>query len=113
MSVTHAMPSPEAIFDTMLAYQRSAALKAAIELDVFTAIDEGAATAASIAARAKASERGVRILCDYLTVYKLLQKSDGIYQLTPDAAAFLSKRSPAYLGSLAKFLVTPQLMGYV
>jgi len=109
----HAMPSPEVIFDTLFAYQKSAALKAAVDLDVFTAIDEGAATAAAIANRANASERGVRILCDYLTIQKLLDKNGGAYRLTPEAAAFLSKRSPAYLGTTARFLVSPELAAYV
>jgi len=110
---THAMPSAEPIFDALFAYQKSAALKSAIELDIFTAIDEGERTAAAIAKRVTASERGVRILCDYLTVQKLLSKSDGLYQLAPESAAFLSKRSPAYLGTVARFLVTPELSRYM
>ncbi|HZR23784.1 MAG TPA: class I SAM-dependent methyltransferase [Vicinamibacterales bacterium] len=109
----HVMPSPEPIFDSLFAYQRSAALKAAVELEIFTVIDEGAHTAAAIAKRTNAAERGVRILCDYLTVYKLLAKSDGAYHLVPESAAFLSKKSPAYLGSVARFLVMPELAGYM
>ena len=35
-------PTPELIFDTMQAYQRTAALRAGIELEIFTAIAEGA-----------------------------------------------------------------------
>src|SRR5258708_39392728 len=104
-----AMPSADLVFDTLFAYQRSAALKSAIELDLFTAIDEGAHTAAAVAKRSGASERGARILCDYLTVLGLLQKSDGTYQLTSESAAFLSQRSPAYLGTTAKFLLLPEL----
>jgi hypothetical protein len=103
------MPSADLIFDTLFAYQRSAALKSAIELDVFTAIDEGAHTAAAVAKRSGASERGTRILCDYLTVLGLLQKASGAYQLTPASSAFLSKRSPAYLGTTAHFLLLPEL----
>ena len=41
MTTTHA-PSPELFFDTMNAYQRTAALKAAIELDLFSAVGDGA-----------------------------------------------------------------------
>ena len=103
------MPSADIVFDTLFAYQRSMALKAAIELDFFTAIDDGADTAVAVAKRSGASERGSRILCDYLTVLSLLQKSGGTYQLTPESAAFLSKRSPAYLGTTAKFLLLPEL----
>jgi ubiquinone/menaquinone biosynthesis C-methylase UbiE len=55
------------------------------------------------------SERGARILCDYLTVNRLLAKTDDGYQLVAEASAFLSKRSPAYLGSIANFLLRPEL----
>ncbi|MGC1687236.1 MAG: methyltransferase dimerization domain-containing protein, partial [Candidatus Acidiferrales bacterium] len=60
--------TPDLIFETLNAYQRTSALKAAIELDVFTAIGEGAGTVAEIARRTRASKRGVRGLCDYLVV---------------------------------------------
>lgn len=103
-------PSPMLLFDTVTAYQRSQALKAAVELDLFTAIGEGAATAPEIAARAGASERGVRILCDYLTVGGFLTKEEGRYGLTQDSAVFLDRRSPAYAGGIVGFLMSPQLM---
>ena len=109
MSTTDAMPSAEIVFDTLFAYQKSAALKTAIDLELFTAIDDGAHTAAAIATRINVSERGARILCDYLTVNRLLAKSDGAYHLVPESAAFLSKRSPAYLGTVADFLLRPEL----
>lgn len=109
MPTTDPMPSADIVFDRLFAYQKSAALKTAIDLELFTAIDEGARTAAAVAARTKVSERGARILCDYLTVNKLLAKSDGLYQLVPESAAFLSKRSPAYLGTIVDFLLRPEL----
>jgi len=109
----YAMPSPELVFESMFAYQRSAAVKAAVELDLFTAIDEGATHPSAIAQRVNASERGIRILCDYLTVYRLLSKSDGAYRLVPESAAFLSKKSPVYLGSVARFLVMPEMGKYM
>jgi 2-polyprenyl-3-methyl-5-hydroxy-6-metoxy-1,4-benzoquinol methylase len=106
---TPKMPSAEIVFDTLFAFQRSAALKSAIDLDLFTVIDGGDQTAAAIAARCEASERGIRILCDYLTTLALLGKTDGTYHLTPESASFLSKRSPAYLGTTARFLLRPEL----
>ena len=108
MSV-HNMPSADVVIDTLFAYQRSAALKSAIDLDLFTAIDTGKTTASALAQEAHASERGVRILCDYLCTIGLLAKADTAYRLTPEAAAFLSKRSPAYLGTTARFLLRPEL----
>jgi len=97
-------PNPAFIFETLNAYQRTASLIAAIELDIFTGIGEGKTTAQELAARSKTSERGMRILCDYLTVIRLLTKSGRRYGLTPDSAMFLDRRSPAYRGSTAKFL---------
>ena len=106
---TATMPSADVVFDTLFAYQRSGVLKTAIELEVFTVIDTGAKTAAAIAAKCGASERGIRILCDYLTTIGLLAKSGGTYGLTPESAAFLSKNSRAYLGTTMKFLLLPEL----
>jgi ubiquinone/menaquinone biosynthesis C-methylase UbiE len=105
-------PSPELIFDTLNAYQRSAALRGAIELDLFTAIGEGAVTARDLAGKLKVSERGARILCDYLVVIGLLTKQGGRYGLTPDSAVFLDRRSPACVGSAVTFLNSPMLTGY-
>lgn len=97
-------PSPERIFSILNAFQQTAALKTGIELDVFTAIGAGAGTAAEIAAKAGAAERGVRILCDYLTIMELLSKSDDRYSLTADSALFLDRKSPACLNSIVGFL---------
>ncbi len=106
---TATMPSADVVFDTLFGYQRSGALKTAIELEVFTVIDTGAKTAAAIAAKCGASERGIRILCDFLTTIGLLTKSDGTYGLSPESAAFLSKQSRAYLGTTMGFLLLPEL----
>lgn len=104
MATPSAQPSPELFFQTANAFQRSAALKGAIDLDLFTAIAEGAGTTAEIANKCKASERGVRILCDFLTIQGFLQKRGKRYELTPDSSLFLSRRSPAFLGSAINFL---------
>ena len=103
-------PSPDLFFDTVWAYQRTAALRAAIELNLFTAIGDGAHTVSAIAGRCSASERGTRILCDYLTIIGFLTKTDGTYQLTPDSAVFMSTRSPAYLGGTMAFLGSAQIV---
>ncbi len=96
--------SPARIFETLNRYQHTAALKGAIELDLFSYIDAGATTAESLAARLQASERGVRILCDFLTIIGFLTKECGSYALTPDSRVFLSRNSPLYAGSIAEFI---------
>ena len=103
-------PSPSLIFETFSAYQRTAALKAAIELELFTAIGEGKQTVPELAHRCGTSERGMRILCDYLTVGGFLVKASQRYSLTPDSAVFLDRRSPGYLGGATEFLLSPPIM---
>ena len=107
---TAVMPSPELFFDTAFAHQRTSALKAAVDLDVFTAIDGGAGTADSIADLRGASARGIRILCDYLTMMGFLEKTGDSYRLTPASTVFLSKNSQAYLGGTLQFLCTPEIL---
>ncbi|HZI88320.1 MAG TPA: class I SAM-dependent methyltransferase [Pyrinomonadaceae bacterium] len=102
-------PTPQLFFETANAYQRTEALKAAVDLDVFTALGEGKTTITEIAQRTNASERGIRILCDFLCLMGFLTKDGERYLLTPDAAVFLDKNSPAYLGASLEFLLSPTL----
>jgi 2-polyprenyl-3-methyl-5-hydroxy-6-metoxy-1,4-benzoquinol methylase len=104
-----AAPNPGIVFDMVNAYQRSAALKAAIELDVFRAVGQGLGDVPSIAKHCGASERGTRILCDFLVINEVLAKKDGKYVHTPTSAAFLDPASPACLASIASFMNQPQL----
>jgi ubiquinone/menaquinone biosynthesis C-methylase UbiE len=103
-------PNPEHIWNLIGGYQKTAALRAAVDLHVFTAIGKGASTVDAIAAECGASPRGVRILCDFLTIETLLSKQQGRYALTTDSAAFLDEKSPHYLGGMFQFLNTPRIM---
>ncbi len=100
-------PTPEHIFNTLCAFQQTAALKAGIDLDIFTAIADGANTPILLAAKSGAAERGVRILCDYLTIQGFLTKEAERYALTQESAIFLNRHSPACLASMAGFLGSP------
>ena len=104
-----AAPNPGLVFEMLQAHQRTAALKAAIDLDIFTAVGDGPGDVASIAKHCAASERGIRILCDFLTICGVLAKVDGSYKHTPTSAVFLDPRSPASLASIAQFLGNPAL----
>jgi len=104
-----APPNPGLVFDMVNAHQRSAALKAAIDLDIFRAVGEGPGDVASIARHCAASERGTRILCDFLVINGVLAKENGHYKHTPSSSAFLDPRSPACMASVAQFLSNPQM----
>lgn len=103
-------PNPGIIFDTINAYQRSAALKAAIELGLFTEIAHGHRTAEAIAGAIGTSVRGVRILCDYLVIQELLLKEGNQYSLSLESGLFLNRDSPAYFGSTVNFMLDPRLI---
>jgi len=101
--------TPALVFDMLQAHQRTAALKAAIDLDLFRAVGRGPGDVASIARHCAASERGIRILCDFLTIYGVLEKKDGAYHHSPTSAAFLDPNSPACVASIAQFLSNPAM----
>src|SRR5258705_900879 len=101
-------PSPMAVFDAIHGFHRTAVLKGALALDLFSLIAAGATTVGDLAARSEASPRGVRVLADYLTVMGFLVKQDGHYRLAPVAAAFLDRKAPTYIGSIADFLAAPE-----
>ena len=101
--------NPGLVFSMVQAKQQSAALKAAIDLDLFRAVGQGPGDVASIARHCSASQRGIRILCDFLVIHGVLQKVDGHYKHTPSSAAFLDPASPACLASVAQFMSNASL----
>jgi ubiquinone/menaquinone biosynthesis C-methylase UbiE len=102
-------PSPALFFDTIGAYQRTEALRTAIELDLFSHVAAGQHTVAELAKACQAAPRGVRILTDYMTILGFLRKHGDRYELTADAKVFLDRQSPAYLGGTVGFVLAPGL----
>src|SRR5262245_33686983 len=99
--------NPAPIFDCFTAYQKTAAMQAAVDIGLFSAIGSGATTVAAIAQKCDAAPKGVRVLCDYWTVQGLLLKDKDTYRLTPESATFLDRASRAYLGGALGFLNGP------
>jgi 2-polyprenyl-3-methyl-5-hydroxy-6-metoxy-1,4-benzoquinol methylase len=109
MSAPATPPSPQLFFDTINAFHRTAALKSAIDLDLFSAIARGHNTPAALASAAKITERGARILADYLAIIGFLTKAGEKYNLTADSAAFLDRQSPTYIGGAVEFLTSTHM----
>jgi ubiquinone/menaquinone biosynthesis C-methylase UbiE len=103
-------PSENPVFDVAMAYQDTAALIAAVKLDIFTAIGSAAVSLEELASRTGASQRGLRILCDYLTVLGLLEKHALNYSLAHVARTFLDKSSPFERGGIVDFLAAPEMI---
>jgi 2-polyprenyl-3-methyl-5-hydroxy-6-metoxy-1,4-benzoquinol methylase len=101
--------SPFRLFQAFNAYQLTEAIQSAIELDIFTAISAGHNTAPTLAHHLGIAERGARILCDFLVSHEFLSKTGDRYSLAQDAATFLDRKSPAYMGGCTAFLLNDQL----
>ena len=102
-------PSPQLIFETVNAHQRSAILKAGVDLGIFTAINEGCDSVEILGKRCQTAERGMRMLADGLTILGFLTKEGMQYGLTQDSKTFLVQNSPAYLGGTVAFLLSAPL----
>jgi ubiquinone/menaquinone biosynthesis C-methylase UbiE len=100
-------------YDAMMAYQKTAAVTAAVKLDVFTLIGSGASTCDALSEKTGASRRGLRILCDFLTVIGLLRKEGSAYALTPASGRYLDRASPAAMGGTIDFLAAPEMLRLV
>lgn len=110
--------SPLFFFENINAYQKTAALVAAVELDLFTRLHEANSsserTAAAVAQKVGAHEKGVRILLDFLTIHGMMTKHNAAspvawYEPTADSGFFMDRRSPASLALAPKFLAPPQM----
>ena len=102
-------PNPEIVFSMVNSHHRTHALNTAIELDLFRAIGAGPGDLASLAQHCSASERGLRILCDFLVISGVLAKDGAHYRHTPASALFLDPASPACMATVAKFMMDPRM----
>jgi len=80
---------PEEIMAISRGFMESRALLTAIELDLFSAIRDGA-TAAQAAEKLKTDPRAMESLLNVLVAMKLATKADGVFRATPNTARFLA-----------------------
>jgi ubiquinone/menaquinone biosynthesis C-methylase UbiE len=102
--------SENLVFDIATAYRKTAALIAAVKLDIFTMLGSETMSVDDLVSRTGASGRGLRILCDYLTVIGLLKKQNSRYSLTHVARIFLDEKSPSAVGRSIDFLAAPEML---
>ena len=72
------------------------AVQTAMELDLFTIIASGRYCLEEISRSAGCNHHGLRTLLDALCPIGLLQQTDGRYELTATAEAYLVRSSPGY-----------------
>jgi len=83
---------PDDLLERINAFRESRLLLTAVELDLFTALDEPVSAAAA-AARLGTDARATEMLLNALTAIGMLTKRDGLYQNTETAARCLSGHS--------------------
>jgi SAM-dependent methyltransferase len=84
-------------------YGQSAALMAAVEIGVFTAISKGAGTYEEVARSVDIHPTSAERLMVMLCAAGLLQKSEGRHRNAPDVERFLVEGEPGYMGPWITF----------
>jgi predicted O-methyltransferase YrrM len=83
---------PERLDEMIKGFMPSRCILTAIELDIFTAVGDGA-NAEQVGTRIKANARSVSMLLNALVALGLLQKKDDVYANTPESARYFVQGS--------------------
>jgi hypothetical protein len=106
---------PSHIMQTATAFWASKVLLTAVELDLFTTLGDGQQSAAQLGKALGLHPRGTFDFFDALVALNFLGRDgdgpEGKYRNTPQTAAFLDKKSPAYIGGLPQML-NSRLFGF-
>lgn len=98
-------PTPDRILQTGMAFWGSKALLSAVELGLFTTLaEDGPLTGEQLRERLGLNPRAVPDFPDTLLALGFLEREDdgvaATYRNTAETAAFLDRRSPAYVGGI-------------
>lgn len=96
-------PNPGLLMQVALAHRASAVLFAATELDLFSAMAAGPATAEALAAKVGAKPAPTRFLLDACATTGLVERDGDHFKNSPTSAAFLVRDTPAYIGDGLKY----------
>lgn len=84
------------------AYWAGCALQAAVQLDIFTSLHDGALTTDELAVQLGCDKRALGMLLGALASMKLVDRKDGLVSAAPSALPFLSRKSSGYAGFIIK-----------
>ncbi|MCW1921136.1 acetylserotonin O-methyltransferase [Luteolibacter arcticus] len=104
-------PTPDRIFQIGSGFWSSKTLLAAVELEVFTILGQAPADVESLKQRLGFQDRGARDFFDTLVALGFLESRDGVYRNTPEAALFLDKAKPSYIGGMLE-MASRRLYGF-
>ena len=92
------IPTLEAVSELEYWVLKADVLKTALELDVFTAINQGHNSLNAIAKTLELDPRGLSILLDALCPLGFLQKSNSTYRLTPVSETYFVRGKETFYG---------------
>lgn len=93
--------TPDYIMQLGLGFWASKTLLSAVELDLFTEMAQGPARAEALSERLGLHPRGARDFLDALVALKVLERdAEGRYYNAPEAATFLDRSKPSYMGGM-------------
>ncbi len=93
--------NPNKIREFASAFQKSRILLTGFELDIFSNLDEKGTGNPQLAKHLHLDEHACERLLNALVSLGFLTKQNDLFFNTPESSAFLSKKSPDYLGGLA------------
>jgi SAM-dependent methyltransferase len=100
-----AQGDPDRILELGYAFWKSKAVLSAVELGLFTVLGSGPLDGKALAARLKLNRRGAADFFDALVALGLLTRhANGRYANAPDAATYLDRNQPLYVGALLQHM---------
>jgi predicted O-methyltransferase YrrM len=102
--------NPNLVHSIATGYMGSCVLLAALELNIFDALADTSITAQEIADTLGLDPKPTERLLVALTTLKLLDRTEGVYMLSPETERYLVKTSPSYFGDYYRFEVKHCLM---
>ena len=103
--------SAEKILQLGLGFWASKTLLSAVELKLFTELADGPLDHDALVARLKLGRRGTLDFFDTLVALGLLERTDGQYTNSPEAAEFLDAGKESYVGGLLE-MANARLYGF-
>jgi predicted O-methyltransferase YrrM len=92
--------NPGQLLEISGSYWRSCTLHAGVKLGIFTVLGNDARTSDEVAQQIQADNRGVQTLLNALTAMNLLERKGSKVANTGLSTAFLSAKSPRYIGHI-------------
>jgi len=97
-------PTPDKIMSIITGGWAAAILGSATKHGVFNALDGGGDNADGVAQKMGISVRGAQAVLDGVTGLGLVTLTNGRYDNSPEASAFLIKGKPSYFGGMAEVM---------